>query len=86
MFSSTPHLQQYFSKILILFYSSFRESEKVVKSSRKCNELMFPNLIISLIPLLVSGTNDGRSFINTLKSIVLNYVTLFKPNICVSVN
>ena len=79
MFSSTPHLQQYFSKILILFYSSFRESEKVVKSSRKCNELMFPNLIISLIPLLVSGTNDGRSFINTLKSIVLNMSPCFSP-------
>ena len=79
MFSSTPHLQQYFSKILILFYSSFRESEKVVKSSRKCNELMFPNLIISLIPLLVSGTNDGRSFINTLKSIVLNMSPCLSP-------
>ena len=79
MFSSTSHLQQYFSKILILFYSSFRESEKVVKSSRKCNELMFPNLIISLIPLLVSGTNDGRSFINTLKSIVLNMSPCFSP-------
>ena len=64
MFSSRPQLQQFFSKILILFYSSFCESEKIAKSSAKINELVFasPNFNFSLFPMLVSAKNYAKSF------------------------
>ena len=74
-------MQQYSSRLLILFCSSFCESEKIHKLSAKSSGLIFVslNFNFSLFSLIGSAKNEGKSFINKLQNIVLNMSPSLSP-------